>query len=82
MLAINRNNFIAILYDVGDGIPEDDIAAYAWWLIGIGRGDDAPRANMALLEEKLSAEELATAKKLADDLQKEMEAKKQPEKKK
>jgi hypothetical protein len=79
---IDVPNYLGLMYDAGEGVPEDDVRAYAWWLIGIGRGDDAPRANMALLEEKLSAEELATAKKLADDLQKEMEAKKQPEKKK
>ena len=66
----------------GEGVPEDDVRAYAWWLIGMGRGDDAPRANMALLEEKLTAGELTAARKLADQLLKEMEANKQPEKKK
>ena len=50
-----------LMYDSGEGMPEDDIRAYAWWLIGVGRGDDAPRAKMALLEEKLTAEELTAA---------------------
>ena len=74
-------NYLGLMYDTGEGVPEDDVRAYAWWLIGIERGDDAPRNNMALLEEKLTAEELTAARKLADQLQKEMKADKPPEKK-
>jgi len=74
-------NYLGLMYDSGEGVPEDDIRAYAWWLIGVGRGDDAPRANMALLEEKLTAEELTAARKISDQLLKEMEPKKHSEEK-
>ena len=78
---IDVPNYLGLMYDSGEGVPEDDVRAYAWWLIGIERGDDAPRNNMALLEEKLSADEITAARKLADQLLKEMEVDKQPEKK-
>ena len=53
-----------LMYDSGEGMPEDDI-----------------RAKMALLEEKLTAEELTAARKLSDQLLKEMDPKKHSEEK-
>jgi len=79
---IDVPNYLGSMYNNGEGVPEDDVRAYAWWIIGIGRGDDAPRNNMALLEEELSAEELIAARKLADQLLKEMKADTQPTKNK
>jgi TPR repeat protein len=67
-------NFIGVLYDVGDGVPEDNISAYAWWLIGVNRGDDAPLNNMEFLGRKLTPEQMAKAKELASKLEQEMAA--------
>ena len=63
-------NFIGEIYDSGaEGVPEDDVRAYAWWIIGVERGDDAPRNNMETMARKLSPKEMEAAKTLADQLQ-------------
>ncbi len=71
---IEAPSFVAILYDTGNGVKEDKICAYAWWLIGAKRGDEAPLNNLNFLETKLTAQQIKTAKDLADKLEKEMAA--------
>jgi hypothetical protein len=72
-------NFIGVLYDVGDEVPEDDVRAYAWWIIGVERGDNAPLNNMEFLGQKLTPEEKHKARKLAEALEAEMvDAQKKP----
>ncbi len=67
-------NFLAILYDAGNGVKEDKITAYAWWTIGAKRGDEAPRNNLDFLETKLTPEQITQAKVLVMKLEKEMAA--------
>ena len=71
---IEAPNFLAILYDTGNGVKEDKIAAYAWWTIGAKRGDEAPRNNLDLLETQLAPEQINQAKVLVMKLEKEMAA--------
>ena len=71
---IEAPSFLAILYDAGDGVKEDKVAAYAWWLVGAKRGDEAPLNNLDFLETKLTAQQIKTAKDLAAQLEKEMAA--------
>jgi len=53
-------------------VKVDKISAYAWWLIGAKRGDEAPLNNLDFLETKLTAQQIKTAKDLASQLEKEM----------
>jgi len=69
---IEAPNFVAILYDTGEGIERDVIAAHAWWSIGERRGDQAPRNNLEFLEQKMTEAQIAEAKKLAAKLEAEM----------
>ncbi len=69
---IEAPSFVAIIYDAGNGVKMDKIAAYAWWLVGAKRGDEAPLNNLNFLETKLTAQKIKIAKGLAAQLEKEM----------
>ena len=69
---IEAPSFVAIIYDAGNGVKMDKIAAYAWWLIGAKRGDEAPMNNLDYLKAKLTAQQIKIAKDLAAQLEREM----------
>ena len=66
------HNFIGDLYYDSKGVPKDDIAAYAWWLVGVNIGDEAPLNNLEFLGRQLTPEQQAKARKLAKKLEGDM----------
>ena len=60
-------------YFNGEGVAKDEIEAYAYWNLG-GITDERVRKNVAILEKKMSADQIADGKKRSVELQKEIDA--------
>ena len=56
------------MYDKGEGVPEDYVKAYAWFNLAAAQGqEDAVKAKDSL-RERMTAEQVAEAQKLAGEL--------------
>lgn len=65
---------LALCYDGGHaGVEKNAIEAYAFYILG-GSFDDLARTNLAILEKRMSRDEIAAGKKRVKDMQKEIDA--------
>jgi hypothetical protein len=46
-------------------VPENFVQAYKWWSLAAARGDDNAKKNKAIVEKKMTREQIAEAQKLA-----------------
>ena len=66
---------LGLCYASGTGVAKDEVAAYAYWNLAQVTNRDALK-NLAILERDLSADQIATGKKLSLELQLRIAAKK------
>jgi TPR repeat protein len=66
---------VGFCYANGEGTPKDDTEAYAYYNLA-GATEEFARKNLALLESKMTREEIVAGQKRTKELQKEIEAKK------
>ena len=55
------------LYDNGVGVPEDDVQAYKWWNLAAAQGHKDAKYNKAIVEEKMTREQIADAQRLSTE---------------
>jgi TPR repeat protein len=67
-LSLRTSSYLGQMYEMGQGVPEDRVQAYAWYAAGAGQSDSA-RASMKRLGGKLTATEVAEALRRAQDWQ-------------
>ena len=58
---------LGVCYDSGEGVAKDEIEAYKWWLLAAGHGNDDPKYNMTIVENKMTREQIAEGQRLARD---------------
>ena len=61
----DAQKFLGILYAIGEGVPEDDIQAYAWISLASAQGVENAKELKELLTGKLARAEIAEAQKLS-----------------
>src|SRR5437773_414304 len=49
----------------GRGVAKDYVEGYKWWLLAAAQGDENAKKNVAILENKMSREQIAEGQKLA-----------------
>ena len=49
----------------GEGVPEDDVQAYAWYNIAAAQGNDNAEHNKQLIARSMTREQRARAQELA-----------------
>jgi TPR repeat protein len=52
-------------YARGEGVPKNDVEAYKWWLLAAAKGNESAKNNVALVEGKMTRDEIAEGQKLA-----------------
>ena len=67
------------MYRMGDGVPEDDVAAYAWFSVAAASGDDGGRKNRDSIKRKLTPSQLEKGQALAREIFERMEKRKAAE---
>jgi TPR repeat protein len=63
---------VGACYAVGQGVPKDEVEAYAYFNLA-GIADEDARKNLAIIERKLSREEISEGQKRTRELQREIE---------
>lgn len=68
---------LGVAYASGQGVAKDEVEAYAWINLGAIK-EEHGRKGRDILEKTLSREEIAAGQRRTRELQKEIEAKRQP----
>ena len=50
---------------LGDGVPQNNVRAYAWWSVAVAQGNEDARGNRELMADRLSSEQLARGQDMA-----------------
>ena len=53
------------MFTMGEGVPEDDIQAYAWNSLAVAQGLEAAKNIKEMLTEEMTRAEIAEAQKLS-----------------
>ena len=67
---------LGLMYDNGEGVPEDYVKAYAWINLAAAQGQKIAVESKDLLRQKMTTEQVAEAQKLAGELFKRIESSK------
>ena len=63
-MAAAQNN-LGIMYDNGEGVPENNIRAYVWWSMAKTQGDADAAVNIDILKPQMTKQQIAQAQALA-----------------
>jgi uncharacterized protein len=58
---------LASCYYEGQGVAKDNVEAYRWWLLAARHGIAVARSNVAIMEFKMTPEQISKGQKLARD---------------
>ena len=53
------------MYAKGEGVPENDVQAYKWWNLAAAQGNESAKENKAIVEKKMTREQIAEAQRLS-----------------
>ena len=53
------------MYDIGLGVPQNDVRAYVWFSVAAAQGDETARANRDIISERLTPEQRARGQDMA-----------------
>ena len=59
---------LGLRYAKGESVPQNDVQAYAWMALAASRGNKSAATWRDALREKMSAEQVAEAQRLAAEL--------------
>ena len=55
------------MYSNGYGVPKDETAAYMWYLLAGGKGNENARKSIPIIEKTLTSEQRAEGQRMAKD---------------
>ena len=58
---------LGVMYDNGEGVPEDKVLAYMWWNLAAANGDDGASKNKGIITKNMTSSQIAEAQKLSRD---------------
>jgi TPR repeat protein len=56
---------LGVMYDNGDGVPEDHVLAYMWFNLSAAQGNEGAQGNKDILEKRMTHEQIAEAQRLS-----------------
>lgn len=65
-------NRLGRLYEMGRGVPQDDVKAYAWYAIAASHGNENASADRDATSKRLSESEILEAKALMQQLEQQL----------
>lgn len=69
----NAQTSLGVMYDLGRGVPEDDVQGYAWLSIAASQNNEEARVWRDRLRSSMTATQLAAGQDLAAGLWKRIE---------
>ena len=70
---------LGLMYDKGEGVPEDDVAAYTWYSVAAASGDDEDRHNRDIIKDELTPSQLEKGQVIAREIFERIEKRKAAE---
>ena len=67
---------LGLRYHGGEGVPQDDAEAYAWFAVAAANGDEQAKDNLAMVKSRLNQDQLAVAQQRATQLFEQINTKK------
>ena len=61
----NAQYNLGIMYDTGDGVPEDDVLAYMWANLAAAQGHENAQEIQNIIEERMTREQIAEAQRMS-----------------
>ena|SRR5690349_682090 len=61
--------YLGLCFAMGDGAAKDYVQAYMWLLLAAGQGHENAKQNMALLEQKMTADQISQGQKAGAQFQ-------------
>jgi TPR repeat protein len=61
----NAQANLGVCYAHGQGVAKDEVEAYKWWLLAAAKGNEDAKKNVAILENRMTREQIAEGQKLA-----------------
>ncbi len=56
---------LGFMYDIGEGVPQNNVRAYAWWSVAAAQGLAIARNDRDRMAEQLTPEQLARGQDIA-----------------
>ena len=56
---------LGVLYDRGEGVPEDLVYAYMWYNLSAAQGNETAQNNKEIIEPRMTREQIAEAQRLS-----------------
>ena len=50
---------LGLIYDLGEGVPEDDVSAYMWWNLATALGNEDAKHNKEIVSERITREDIS-----------------------
>ena len=76
---VTAQSNLGIAYDNGLGVPEDGVAAYAWYSVAAASGDDGGRENRDDIKRKLTPSQIDRGQVMAREIFERIEKRKAAE---
>jgi TPR repeat protein len=59
---------LGLMYDNGEGVPEDDVTAYAWFNVAAVSGDENAISARSIIEKQMTPSQISEAQKLSTEI--------------
>ena len=56
---------LGVMYENGEGVPENSIRAYVWWSMAKTQGNEKSASNIDILKPQMTKQQIAQAQALA-----------------
>ena len=61
----NAQYNLGVMYDDGEGVPQNNVRAYVWWSVAAAQGFEDARFNRDIISETLTPEQRARGQDMA-----------------
>ena len=59
---------LGYMYANGDGVPRNDVTAYAWWNIAAASGHEEAISNRSIVEQQMTPAQISEAQQLSTEI--------------
>jgi TPR repeat protein len=64
----DAQNFLGFMYADGDGVPEDNVQAYAWWSLAAAQGHENASMAKDIIRKEMTSTQITEAEELSREL--------------
>ena len=58
---------LGVMYDKGEGVPQNNVLAYMWWNLAAAQGDESSKSHKSNIQEKMTPAQIEEAQRLSTE---------------